>query len=132
MPMMKKTVRYSQLSAAATTLDLDVFVADQDYVIRQPILNNVVDFAGGAVSAFTLSFGKDGAETGLVGATNMFTGASNGRANATMGADGVDLLLRKGEKLQVKATSTTANLDALTAGMAEAMWEAVPLPLEQT
>lgn len=132
MTMLKKTLRFSAFSVAALTVDVVVFTAEQDCIVRQPCLNNVVDFAGGAVSAFTASLGKEGAETGLIGATNMFTGAANGRANLTMGADGVDVFLSRGQTLEVRATSVTANLNALTAGVLEAIFEVVPLPSAQT
>lgn len=121
---------YSAFSAAALTSDLTIWTAPYPCVLSGVVLNNVVDFAGGAVSACTISVGKDGAETGLLAATNVFTGASNGYANAVTGtgATALNVFFNTGDALQAKMTCTTANCDALTAGQVQILFnvEAVP------
>lgn len=116
------TLNYSQFSAAATTATVDVFYAsDGDYILAFGLVVPVVAFAGGAVSAATVSLGLSTALTGLVAAKNVFTGASLGRANATTAANlGTSpIYVPKGGKVQAQLTTTTANTNALTAGQVQ-------------
>lgn len=121
---------FSAFSAAATTADATLWIAPYPCVLSGVVLNNVVDFSGGAVSACTVSVGKSGAVTGLLAATNVFTGASNGYANAVTGtgATALNVFFNTGDTLVARATTTTADCDALTAGQVQILFnvEAVP------
>jgi len=120
---------HADYTAAATTSDSPLWTAPYDCVISGVILNLVTDFSGGSVSACTLSVGKNGAETGLLAATNVFTGASNGYANATLGtgATALCVFFKKGDVLDTRVTTTTDNAVNLDAGAAQILFNVEPV-----
>lgn len=122
-------VGHANYTAAATTSDSPLWTAPYPCVLRGVVLNLVTDFSGGSVSACTLSVGKSGAETNLLAATNVFTGASNGFANATLGtgATALQVFFNTGDVLDTRVTTTNDNAVNLTAGAAQIMVDIVPV-----
>lgn len=109
-----KQVTFAQFSTAATTNNVELYKCPNDCSVHQVVMIRDVDFAGGAISAYTVSVGKTAATTKYQSATDVFTGVSNGTTNAIVttgpGAEAA------GASIRAYATSTTANLDAATAG----------------
>ena len=124
---------HADYTAAATTSDSPLWTAPYPCVVRGVVMNLVTDFSGGSVSACTISVGKNGAETGLLAATNCFTGASNGYANATLGTGNTALqvFFNKGDVLDTRVTTTTDNAVNLDAGMVQFLVDICPVPPAQ-
>ena len=114
----KKTVNATAFSKAATTSDpVLLHTVKGNEFVHQVILNRVTDFSGGAVSAATVIVGKSGTTNKYLSATDVFTGVSNGMANAVVGTTGgVEVA---GTAINAIVVTTTANCDALTAGQLE-------------
>jgi uncharacterized cupin superfamily protein len=74
-------VKYSDFSAAATTEELDLHATFASNLIHENIIltacwiQRVTDFAGGSVSAATISIGDDADADELLTASDVFTGA---------------------------------------------------------
>lgn len=112
--IVKKTLTYADFAAEATSATAVSYTTRQNETVLYQILVVDTDFAGGAVSACTASLGKSGAATKYMNATDVFTGAANGVANATVGTvHGVE---PAGTELLVTLATTDADTDALTAG----------------
>ena len=114
----KKRFTYAASSAASTTgAAVTLYTTRGNEHIHKVILNRVTDYSGGAVSAATVAIGKSGTVNKYLTATDIFTGVSNGMANAVVGTTaGVEVA---GVAITATVTTTTANADALTAGELE-------------
>lgn len=117
------TVVYGDLSAAGTTKTLTfaggLYGPGSSQVELENVRVNVTEkFIGGAVSALTLEVGRSGDADRFVDAFDAFTAAVD-----VLGTQDADVLLPEvvasSLSLTLLATSTTANLDALTQGRAE-------------
>lgn len=112
--MVKKVIKFSDLSAAATSATATVHIPSGYQMIGPAVMRCDVDFAGGAVSAATIAIGVSGTANKYLGATNVFTGVANTDASATVGsAFGVQA---KGAAIIATLTTTSADTDKLTAG----------------
>jgi hypothetical protein len=120
-------VTHADLTAAATSevLDWDTLV---DAAFREGAVptnarvtyawaNLLEEFAGGTVSACTLSLGDNGAATELINAVDVFTGAGTGLkvkdGAYTLGTFEADY------DAKITVTTTTDNVVSLTAGKIE-------------
>ncbi len=123
-------VGHANYTAAATTSDHPLWTAPYPCVLKGVVLNVITDFSGGSVASCTLMVGKGGAENNMLAATNVFTGASNGYANATLGtgATALQVFFNTGDVLDTRCTTTTDDCVNLTAGAAQILVdiEAVP------
>lgn len=106
-------------TAAATTKTLSaqiILPGDGPYIVRSAHLERITDMSGGAVSACVVEVGISGNTTGLIGSSDVFTGAK-ATAKYTSGAGNlIGTVLPAGTAVHVKMTTTTANTSALTAG----------------
>ena len=127
-------VGHANYTAAATTSDHPLWTAPYPCVLKGVVLNVIADFAGGSVATCTLMVGKNGAETGLLAATNVFTGASNGYANAVLGTGTTNLqvFFNTGDVLDTRCTTTTDNCVNLTAGAAQILVDIEAVPPAQS
>ena len=118
----KKRFTFAAVSAASTTgTAVTLHTTRGNECIHRVIVNRITDFAGGAVSAATVIIGKSGSTNKYLTATDVFTGVSNGMANAVVGTTaGVEVA---GVSLIATVVTTTANADALTAGELEVFIE---------
>lgn len=121
--MFWRRLNYKDFAAASTTGNLDLTGFPGGLVIEGAFLYLVTVFAGGSVSAATLSVGTTGSVADYVAATNVFTGAT---APATL----VGKTLVPGTFLnmttptsagtiRVQLLTTTANTNALLSGKAD-------------
>jgi hypothetical protein len=129
MPYVNTTVRFSEVAAAALTADKTIYTPTQDSIVSIAVQNRVAVFAGGAVATATLSIGTDGARTNLLGATNVFTGATLGIANATVGA--LTIVVPAGTPIIARLTTSVANTNACTTGLAQLQFDVRPLSRAQ-
>lgn len=114
---MEWTVGYAAASAAATTksVSLSGFPADAAPIACEMVVDT--DFAGGSVSACVVEVGDAGDTDELLTSSNVFTGVQNTAWVQTDAAARVGKFHRETAYApEVKFTSTTDNLDALTAG----------------
>lgn len=122
-PMIKSLVirkTHKDFQTAGTTKDVILFKLPANSEIISSWFNVVTAFAGGAISAYTISVGPDGTETTLNTAQAAFTGSTGLKK-----AIGTDLTTNRGvysltttTNIEARATSTTANTSASTAGEA--------------
>lgn len=112
---------YADFSTAATTLEVELFRLPRYSEIITCWFNVPTAFAGGAITAYTISVGPDGTETTLQTAQSVFTGATGLKK-----AVGTDFTTNRpiystttSTVIKALATSTTANLNAATAGIAD-------------
>ncbi len=109
-----KVVTFAEFSTASTTNTYTLYTTRANESISRVVMIRDVDFAGGSISAYTVSVGKSGAVTKYQSATDVFTGVSNGYTNAIITTGpGVEIA---GVAIIATATSTSANLSAATAG----------------
>lgn len=123
----RKRVYFTDFSAAATTVNLDVqqpapwtnFPAGLE--IEGAGISLVTNFTGGAVATATLSIGTTGTPTAYVAATTVFSGAYKTIPGAAIVP--FTMLVGTGSPAQatvrVQLVVTGANANALTAGKAD-------------
>lgn len=115
-PRWKKfTVTYAQLATAGLTNDIQLFILPGAGIIERTMIKHSVAFAGGAISAYTISIGIAANLVKYAAAFNIFQAVADGTFQLTSTA-GCETFAAAGTSIRVKATSTTANLDAATAG----------------
>ena len=105
---------YTAWSAASTTGTATLYTTRQAEVFWKVVMVRDTDFAGGAVSAATVSVGKSGSTTKYQAATDVFTGVSNGWTNAIHNITGGGEAA--GTAITATLLTTGADTDALTAG----------------
>ena len=113
-----KQFNFSDFSTAGTGKDIVLFELDPNAEIISAWFEVLTAFAGGAISAYTISMGPAGAETTLQTAQSV---ASTG-LKLVIGTDfttnrAVFSTSAKTD-IEARATSTDANLDQATAGIA--------------
>ena len=118
-----RRLNYQDFAAAATTGNLDLTGFPGGLVVEGAFLYLVSVFAGGSVSAATLSVGTTSDAEKYVAATNVFTGATAPAAilGKTL-VPGVFLNTTTptgAGTIRVQMLTTTANTNALTSGKAD-------------
>lgn len=116
----KVSKAYSDFSAAATTNNIRLFELPGGCIILASKLKHRQAFTGGAVSACTISVGPaGGTATKYQAARDVFAAVSANGAfiSSSSGQEGEHGTTAVG--INAYATSTTANLDALTAGIVD-------------
>ena len=110
----KYTVSYSDLSAAATTNDVELFSLPAGGVIHGVKMKHSTAFSGGAISAFTVSIGITGTLAKYANAFDVFQAVSNTaqQISSTVGTENHGAAT----SIKIAATSTGANIDQATAG----------------
>lgn len=120
----------SAFTAAATDETIVLGGLKAGELVWSVYLDLVTEFAGGSISAATLEVGRAGDPNGYLLATNVFTGAGTGYKRPANTGIGADLFLLDGtvevplwphvvmadENLVCILRTTTANVNALTAG----------------
>lgn len=121
-----QTIRYTDFGAAASTtatVTINTSFPENEFpanVVRATVLlERITPFAGGSVSAATISIGGVGVggttSNGLLTATSVFTGSAAGKVE-TVGASLFGMRYEPTLSPTVLLTTTTANISALTAG----------------
>lgn len=118
----KYTVTYSDLSAASTTNDVELFSLPAGGVIHGVKIKHSTAFSGGAISAFTVSVGITGTLAKYASAFDVFQAVSNTaqQVSSTVGTENHGA----STSIKIAATSTGANIDQATAGSVDVwvMW----------
>ena len=118
----KYTVSYSDLSAAATTNDVELFSLPAGGVIHGVKIKHSTAFSGGAISAFTVSVGITGTLAKYASAFDVFQVVANTtqQISSTVGTENHGAAT----SIKIEATSTGANIDQATAGSVDVwvMW----------
>jgi hypothetical protein len=110
-----------RFAAASTTANVDLIFPPSIRLTRAWI-SLITVFAGGSVSAATLSIGTTGSPATYLGATNVFTGATAGGAVTLAAGAGLGNFLGGNATPQAQGTvriqllTTTANANTLTTG----------------
>lgn len=112
--MKKYTKTYSDFSTAATTNDLELLSLAAKRGPTLIALKHSTAFSGGAVSALTLDVGVTGDLDRYIALFDAFSATSSTNAVLWSGFDIPDF--SSTVSLRIRATSTGANLSALTAG----------------
>lgn len=110
-------VEHSDFTAAATTQDIELVNVPAGTVVEAVLVRHTQSFGGGGITAYTLSVGVTGDLTRYIGATNVF--AAPGQVLALVAAANQLTSSTAATSVRVAAVSTTANLNAATAGIAE-------------
>lgn len=127
-------LKYNMFSTAATTANLDTLTLPTPniwtsfpggLIVEDVRIGLITVFAGGSISACTLSVGTTGSATAYLGATNVFTGAT-AAGNVTPGAGASLNAMLSGNAtpngvgtVRVQLVTTTANANALTSGVVD-------------
>lgn len=114
--------------AVATTENIALFSLPASGLVHAVAIVPRVAFSGGGVTAYTLSVGITGTLAKYAAAFNVFQapGATVFQLTTTQGMESVTALT----SLRVAATSTTANLSAVTVGSCDVylLMSRLPLP----
>jgi hypothetical protein len=110
----KYTKLYTDFATAATTNSIDLFSLPAGGTILAVKLKHSVPFAGGALSAYTISLGITGTLAKYLAAQNVFqaVGATVYGLNNTIGGESHTAAT----PIKATATSTGANLSVATGG----------------
>jgi hypothetical protein len=118
----KYTVTYSDLSAASTTNDVELFSLPAGGVIHGVKIKHSTAFSGGSISAFTVSVGITGTLAKYASAFDVFQAVGNTtqQISSTVGTENHGA----STSIKIAATSTGANIDQATAGIVDVwvMW----------
>ncbi|MDB4312105.1 hypothetical protein N9937_01615 [bacterium] len=111
-------IGFADLSDSATTNDIELFTLPAQGIVHAAKIKHSEAFAGGAVSAMTLSVGITGSLAKYLAAFDVFQAVGDAvySADDIFGAETHD---SGGTSIRLAATSTGADLDALTAGVAD-------------
>ena len=123
------TITTTDLTASATTQEIAITSPPANCIIVGGFIELETDFSGGSVSALTASIGDTAAPTEVAVAVDVFTGAGAGLKDGEPG-----VITGLGFKVAyvpvVKFTSTTDNVDNLTAGSLIAHLRYIPCAAE--
>lgn len=110
----KYTVDYSDLAAAATTNNIELFSLPAGGVIHGVKIKHSTAFSGGSISAYTVSVGITGTLAKYASAFDVFQAVGNAvqQISSTVGTENHGAAT----SIKIAATSTTDNLDQATAG----------------
>jgi hypothetical protein len=128
----KYTVDFEDLAAAATTNDIQLFELPAGGVIHRVVIKHGTAFAGGSISAYTVSVGKAGDLTAYAGAFDAFQTVGDTvfqhSGNEGTSPDGLENF-GSVTSVRVAAVSTDDDLDAATAGEVDVfvLWSALPI-----
>jgi hypothetical protein len=113
----KFVVNYLDLGKDDTTHYKDFFALPAGGIIQAVKIKHSTAFGGGAISAYTIAVGISGTPAKYSAAYNVFQAVSATRmqVTGTVGQESHTAAVA----IRATATSTTANLDAATAGVAE-------------
>ncbi len=121
----KYTIASAQLSAAATTNDIELFSLPAGGVIHEVRTKHSVAFAGGAISAYTISSGITANLVKYASAFDVFQAVAGDTMQLSSGphTENAD----SATSVRVAAVSTGANLDAATAGSVDVdvLWSVI-------
>lgn len=108
---------FGAFSTAGTSNAITLFTLPAGGVIHATKIKASTAFGGGAISAYTLSIGPSGNATKYASAFDVFQAVSNTafQLSSVTGSENNGA----GTIIQVTATSTTANLNAATAGVVD-------------
>jgi hypothetical protein len=112
---LKVTLGHADLAAAATSNSVALQTLPAGAVVHAVKVKHSEAFAGGAISAYTISVGPSASPTQYINAHNVFQAVGD----TVMDSDATVTFLTHaaaGTDLEVKADSTGANLNAATAG----------------
>lgn len=116
----KYSVAYGDFSTAGTTNNITLFTLPASTLIHCVVIKHTTAFSGGAISAYTLSVGITGTLAKYIAAFDVFQSVAATAFGVTGAAIGAGMeSFSAGVAIKVAATSTTANLDAATAGAAD-------------
>lgn len=111
----KITKTYSDLAAASTTNNIEVYSLPASSVIHNVVVKHTVAFAGGGISAYTVSVGITSTLDKYALAFNVFQAvAATTLALALL--PGMENIGGSATSIRLAATSTSANLNAATQG----------------
>jgi hypothetical protein len=111
-------------NVAATTANFDMLVPGGVRITRA-FMSLVTVFAGGSISAATLSVGSTGSPATYLGATNVFTGATAGGAATIAAGAGLGNFVGGNATptavgtIRVQLLTTTDNASSLATGKAD-------------
>lgn len=110
----KYTKAYGDFSTAGTTNNIELFSLPPACVIHAVKIKHSTAFSGGAISAYTISVGITGTLAKYAAAFDVFQAASATAFSitGTIGSESHTAVT----SIKVAATSTSANLNAATAG----------------
>lgn len=113
----KYTVTYTDLSLAGTTNDIQLFSLPAKGVIHSVVISHTTNFAGPAITAYTVSVGIASNLTKYAAPFDVLqaAGDSIGQANSNLDFENKS----SATSIRVAATSTGANLSAATQGSVE-------------
>lgn len=122
----KYTVTYADLATAATTNNITVATLPAGAVVEAVKIKHSTAFAGGAISAYTVSVGITGNLTKYAAAYDVFqaVSATAMQLSTTQGTESHTATTA----LKIAATSTGANLSAATAGSVD-VWIKMSAPV---
>lgn len=125
----KYTVLYSDLTTAGTTNNITLLTLPLKTMIHHVAIKHSVAFTGGIISAYTLSVGITGTLAKYLAAFDVFQAVAATTFSASAATIKADLeSFGGGIAIKVAAVSTTANLDAATAGSADIWVQTSLLP----
>lgn len=108
----KYTVGYAALAAAGLTNDIELFSLSSKGVIHAMVLKHSAPFAGGLISAYTISVGIVGNLIKYMAAANVLQATGPIAVSDTLGCESAS----GATSIRIAATSVTALLNAATAG----------------
>ena len=110
----KFTKTYTNLSAAATTNDIEILSLAAKQVIEAVVIKHSAAFTGGAIIAYTVSVGITGNLTKYAGAFDVFQAPGNTvfQISSVVGMENYGAAT----SIRLAATSTVGLLNAATAG----------------
>jgi len=124
--IVKYTVGYAALAAAATTNNITLATIPAKAFVRSVVIKHSTSFSGGSISAYTVSVGITGNLTKYAGAFNVYqaTGSTVFQLATTQGIE----TFGAATDLKIAATSTGANLNVASAGSVDVWVEYGVLP----
>lgn len=110
----KVTKTYSDLSAASTTNDVELFSLPAAGIVHMVRIKHSTAFAGGSISAYTVSVGITGNLAKYASAFDVFQAVADTTLQLSDGPFTEDA--GSATSVRLAATSTSDNLDQATAG----------------
>jgi len=109
---------YTDLAAAATTNNVEIFELPAGAMIMGSIIKHATAFAGGSLSSYTVSLGITGTLTKFAAAEDVFQAVADGTFQWTNYTGGPESM--GGAAVSIRAAATGShNLDTATAGVVD-------------
>lgn len=123
----KYTITFSDFAIGATSNTINLRELGTDEMVLRSVIVPRVAFSGGAISAYTISIGNSALGVAIYQSpTSVFTGVTvNAGNNSTINNT---RLLAASSYITARSTSTTANLDAATQGVADIYFQIAQMP----